>query len=146
MVLIIPSILVILAFSDHLGCHFGNASHILEIFDVVVRLLAASVVHSVVLRKIMSLDGGALINAIILAYLMEQCQSLKLLTLKYLVWHESQIGVLGTFSRPDLKIELDTCQLTSAGTSALAEVLGRNQGPTKLQRCDIDNILRGRLF
>jgi hypothetical protein len=25
-----------------------------------------------------------------------------------------------------------SCQLTNAGTSALAEVLGRNQGPTKL--------------
>jgi hypothetical protein len=46
--------------------------------------------------------------------------------------------VLGAYSRPDLKIVLTSCKLTSAGTSALAEVVGRNQGPTKLAHSDID--------
>jgi hypothetical protein len=43
---------------------------------------------------------------------------------------EDQIRVLGTFSRPDLKIELKHCKLTSAGAITLAEALGRNRGPT----------------
>jgi hypothetical protein len=34
--------------------------------------------------------------------------------------------------RPDLEIVLHGCKFTSAGASALVEVLGRNQGPTKL--------------
>jgi hypothetical protein len=40
-----------------------------------------------------------------------------------------------------LEIELVRCKLTSAGTSASAEVLGRNQGPTKLHYCRIDNFV-----
>jgi hypothetical protein len=39
-----------------------SPEHLLEIFDVVLRLLAASVVHSVLLNQYVSLDG-ALINA-----------------------------------------------------------------------------------
>jgi hypothetical protein len=52
-----------------------SPKHSLEICDVVLRLLAASVVHSVIIRN------GALINTASLACLMEQCQSLKLLSL-----------------------------------------------------------------
>jgi hypothetical protein len=52
---------------------------------------------------------------------------------------ESHCRVLGAYSRPGLEIELKHCKLTSAGTSVLAEVLGRNQGPTKLYLCEIDN-------
>jgi hypothetical protein len=44
-------------------------------------------------------------------------------------------------SRPDLEIVLDLCKIMSAGASALAEVLGRNQGPTKLDSCGIDNFV-----
>jgi hypothetical protein len=44
-----------------------------------------------------------------------------------------------SYSRPDLEIVLKGCKLTSAGTSALVEVLGRNQGPSKLELCEIDN-------
>ena len=51
---------------------------------------------------------------------------------------ENQIRVLGTYSRPCLEIELIACNATSAGTSALAELLGRNQGPTRLYYCEID--------
>jgi hypothetical protein len=36
---------------------------------------------------------------------------------------------------------LDRCKVTSAGASALVEILGRNQGPTKLNLCEIDNFV-----
>jgi hypothetical protein len=58
---------------------------------------------------------------------MEQCQSLKILTLLDLRLDENHCRVLGIYSRPDLGIELNGCRTTSAGASALAEVLGRNQ-------------------
>jgi hypothetical protein len=53
-----------------------SLEHLSEICDVVLRLLAASVVHSVLLDRF---DSGRrlLINAPTLAHLMEQCQSLK---------------------------------------------------------------------
>jgi hypothetical protein len=114
-----------------------SPGHLLEICDVVVRLLAASVVHSVSLHSLSARDG-ALINAPTLAYLMEQCQSLKALTLHNLKMDESHCRVLGAYTRPDLEIALDSCKLTSAGAVALAEVLGRNQGPTKFHSCDMD--------
>jgi hypothetical protein len=69
---------------------------------------------------------------------MEQCQSLKVLTLYQLEMDEDHCRVLGAYSRPDLEIVLIRCEITSAGTSALAEILGRNQGPTKLHYCQID--------
>jgi hypothetical protein len=114
-----------------------SSEHLMEICDVVLRLLAASVVHSVFLGKRSSFHG-TLINAPTLEYLMEQCQSLRTLSLSDLDMCENHFHVLGAYSRPDLEIELIRCKLTSAGTSALAEVLGRNQGPTKLTFCDID--------
>jgi hypothetical protein len=52
---------------------------------------------------------------------------------------EDQCRVLGGYSRPGLEIVLYYCRITSAGASALAEGLGRNQGPTKLDSCRIDN-------
>jgi hypothetical protein len=112
--------------------------HLSEICDVVLRLLAASIVRSVILCKRSSRDS-TLIHAPTLASLMKRCQSLKALTLRDLgSLDENHCRVLGAYSRPDLKIELIGCKLTSAGTSALAEVLGRNQGPTELHYCDID--------
>jgi hypothetical protein len=116
-----------------------SPEHLLETCDVVIRLLAASVVHSVTLDQWGS--HTALIDAASLAYLMERCQSLKALTLHASPLDANQCRVLGAYSRPDLEIVLDRCHLTSAGASALAEVLGRNQGPTKLDRCDVDNIV-----
>jgi hypothetical protein len=123
---------VIHAFADSL-------QHLLEIFDVVLRLLAASVVRSVIVDGWIP-DGG-LINAPSLAHLLEQCPSLKGLKLQGLVLDENHCRALGAHSRPDLEINLDRCQLTSAGTIALAEALGRNQGPTKLDYCEIDNVV-----
>jgi hypothetical protein len=70
---------------------------------------------------------------------MEQCESLKFLSLEERDLDEDHCRVLGDFSRPGLEVELRYCKLTSAGTSALAGVLGRNQGPTKLVYCRIDN-------
>jgi hypothetical protein len=62
--------------------------------------------------------------------------------------NEDHCRVLGAFSRPELEIELSHCEITSAGTTALVKVLGRNQGPTTLDFCDMDifvlaNGLRG---
>jgi hypothetical protein len=69
---------------------------------------------------------------------MEHCQSLKALALQRLEMDENHSRVLGANLRPDLEIVLKRCAFTSAGTSTLIEVLGRNQGPTKLHYCDID--------
>jgi hypothetical protein len=136
-----------------------SPEHLSEICDILLRILAASVVHSVLLDNWDS-RNGLLINASTVAHLMEHCQSLKVLSLDSLQMDENHCRVLGAYSRPDLEINLDCCELTSAGTSALAEVLGRNQGPTSLSRCTIDysvladglrgnsrlKILRPRLF
>jgi hypothetical protein len=115
-----------------------STRHLFEICDVLILLLAASVVRSVIIDKWNPLQG-LLINAPTLEYMMKQCQSLKVLKLHSLVLDETHCRVLGTYSRPDLEIVLDNCKLTNAGTNALAEALGRNQGPTELHYCEIDN-------
>jgi hypothetical protein len=102
-------------------------------------LLAASVVRSVSISRLTMED--VFINVPSLVYLMEQCQSLKALTLARLNFDEDRCRVLGGYSRPGLEIVLIRCYFTSARTSALAEVLGRNQGPTKLDYCYIDNFV-----
>jgi hypothetical protein len=117
-----------------------STEHLLEICDIVLRVLAVSVVHSVKLFNNGSTHDRS-INAPSLAYLMEQCHSLKVLSLKGLGMDENHCRVLGAYSRPDLEIVLDYCKITSAGASALVEVLGRNQGPTKLDQCEIDNFV-----
>jgi hypothetical protein len=110
--------------------------HLLEICDVVLRLLAASVAHSVILHE-KSFRDSALINATSLECLMEQCQKLKVLRLEGVALDENHCRVLGTYSR--LEIELEKCRFTgTAGAETLVEVLGRNQGPTELDRCAID--------
>jgi hypothetical protein len=116
-----------------------SPEHLLELCDVLLRLLAVSVVHSVRLTNWRSRD--LFINAPTLAYLMEQCQSLKILSLKSLDMDEDIIRVLGAYSRPVLEIVLDCCKITSAGASALVEVLERSQGPTKIDCCYIDNVV-----
>jgi hypothetical protein len=117
-----------------------SSEHILEICDIVVRLLAVSEVHSLHFTDWTPLEG-AFINAPTLAYMMEQCRSLKVLSLNDLEIDADQCRVLGTYSRPGLEIELDECKITSAGVSALVEVLGQNQGPTKIASCNIDNVV-----
>jgi hypothetical protein len=117
-----------------------SPQHLMEICDVVLRLLAVSAVHRVTISKRNSPDL-VLINAPSLEGLMEQCQSLKFLLLKNLEMDENHCRVLGAYSRPDLEILLIHCELTSAGACALADVLGRNQGPTKLDSCQIGNLV-----
>jgi hypothetical protein len=117
-----------------------SPEHLLEICDIVVRLLAASVVASVRLNNRNS-SVGTFINAPTLVYLMEQCPSLKVLTLVYLEMDEDHCRVLGGYSRPGLEIVLDHCRFTIAGAITLAEILGRNQGPTQLDYCYVDNLV-----
>jgi hypothetical protein len=112
-----------------------------EIIDVILRLVVANArdVNELKLKDV-GLDGGALVNAPSLAYLVEQCKNLKALTLEELAsLDEDHFRVLGAISRPGLEIVLRNCKLTSAGASGFAEVLKRNQGPTVLYDCDIDN-------
>jgi hypothetical protein len=117
-----------------------SSEHLSEICDVVLRLLAVSVVHSVEIET-WGCPDDALIGAPTLAYLMEQCQSLRVLTLQSLKMDENHCRVLGAYARRDLEISLECCKFTDAGKSALAEVLGRNRGPTKLHSCIIDNVV-----
>jgi hypothetical protein len=121
----------------HVFAHSSEAFS--DIADVVFRLLAASVVHSVILDSWRFLDE-TFFNAASLAYLMEQCHSLKALTLKKIALDEDTIRVLGDYSKPDLDIKLDRCRSEGAAATVLAQVLGRNQGPTKLDYCYIDNV------
>jgi hypothetical protein len=115
--------------------------HLVEICDVVVRLLAASVVRSVDVFNWRH-RNGRFIHAPSLAYLMEQCHGgLKFLRLVDLEMEEDHCRVLGGYSRPGLDIFLVQCKLTSAGARALVEVLGRNQGPTRIISCEIDNFI-----
>jgi hypothetical protein len=115
-----------------------SLEHLLEICDAILRLLAVSVFHSVHLFNWPSSNGSLFTNAPTLEYLMEQCQSQKFLSLFALEMDEDNIRVLGDYSRPDLEIELDSCKIMDAGAGALAKVLGRNQGPTRLDLCRID--------
>jgi hypothetical protein len=113
--------------------------HVMEICDVIARVLGASVVSSVHLTNCTHIDYVR-INAPTLTYLMEQCRSLKELSLRNLEMDENHCRVLGIYSRTGLEIELKNCIfMTHAGASALAEILGRNQGPTRLDWCCIDN-------
>jgi hypothetical protein len=111
-----------------------------EICDAVLRLLAVSAVHQVDLQGIECEHTP--FAALSLAYLMEQCQRLKSVTLSRLIaLDEDHCRVLGTYSRPGLEIKVSVCKFTSAWANTLAEVIGRNQGPTGLFHGFIDNLL-----
>jgi hypothetical protein len=69
---------------------------------------------------------------------MEQCQSLKALRLDQVEMKEDHFRMLGAYSRPGVEIELKRCRIRGAAAAVLAEVLGRNHGPTKLDDCYID--------
>jgi hypothetical protein len=84
-------------------------------------------------------QSGALTNATSLAYLIEQCQSLKALTLQHIVLDEDHFHVFGDLSRPGLEVVLKQCRIRGAAAAVLAQALGRNQGPTRLDNCNIDN-------
>jgi hypothetical protein len=74
-----------------------SLEHLSEICDVVLRLLGASVVHSVHIDQWDS-RHGLLINAPTFAHLMERCQSLKALKLEDLNLDDIHCRVLGTYS------------------------------------------------
>jgi hypothetical protein len=118
----------------------SSPEHLLEICNVVLRLLAVSVVHALIIDE-WSCHDGELNNAFALAYLIEHCQSLKVLSLTTLTIDEDHCRDLGAYSRLDFEIVLHCCTIMDAGANALAEVLGCNQGPTKLDRCRIDNVV-----
>ena len=85
--------------------------HFPEVCDVVVRLLVASVVHSVTLSKWGPFDDIGFINAPTLTDLMEHCQSLKRLSLVRLPLDANYCRGLGAYSRPDLEIDLSNVSL-----------------------------------
>jgi hypothetical protein len=117
-----------------------SSEQLLEICDIVLRLLAVSVVQSLRVNDHTTI-ADLFIDSPTLAYLMEQCQTLNILLLKHLEVDEDLCRVLDTYSRPDLEIVLNYCNITSAGANALTEILGCNQGPTKLDCCCIDNFV-----
>jgi hypothetical protein len=107
--------------------------HLLEICDVVLRLLTAGVVHSVILQQRSSRDGGVLINVGSLAYLMEQCQSLKVLLLQHLEMDENhcQIDyyVLANGLRGNSRLEsLTPLNPSNRELTAIAGALRENKG------------------
>jgi hypothetical protein len=102
-----------------------SPKHLSEICDIILRSLVVSVVESVRSTD-WTLIPYLFINPPTLANLMEQCQSLKLLSLKDLEIDEDLCPVLGAYSRPDLEIVLDDCSISEAGASTLVGVLGRN--------------------
>jgi hypothetical protein len=121
-----------------------------EIVDVVRHLVAAnaSEVYDLELRN-SCIFNETFFDAASLASLMEQCQNLKALTLHNITLDGDHFRVLGDFSKPGLEVELKACRIAGAAAEALVEVLGRNQGPTKLTLCDIDifvlaDVLRGK--
>jgi hypothetical protein len=116
-----------------------SPEHLLEICNVVLRLVAASDVHFVYLDNRKSPEF-LLMDALALAYLLEQCQSLKYLKLIQLTLDENHCRALsGSRDRTDIELIGCKLKLTSAETFALVKVLARNQGPTKLNLCRMDN-------
>jgi hypothetical protein len=110
-----------------------------EIVDIVHRLLVA---HA---REVYELElwsdvqsGDVFFNAPSFAHLVEQCQNLKVLTLEQIALDGDHCHVLGDISKPGLEIVLNRCEITVAAAAVLAQVLGRNQGPTKINQCKID--------
>jgi hypothetical protein len=71
----------------------------------------------------------------------EQCQSLKALILEQISLTEDLLRVLGDLSRPGLEIKLKHCRIADATGAELAQILGRNRGPTKIDLCEIDNFV-----
>jgi hypothetical protein len=134
----------------HITAFARTSAALSEIVDVVCSLLAIKTSEVDVLE--LSNEGlrkEAFCSAPFFASLAERCQSLKYLTLRRLdSLSEDQIRVLGTLSRPGLEVKLWQCDFEGAAAETLAEVLRRNQGPTRLDECDIDysvlaNGLRG---
>jgi hypothetical protein len=120
-----------------------SSSALLDIVDVVCRLLVANVgeVYHLELRNLGE-SKEVFFSAPMFASLAEQCQNLKALILENVTLDKGHCRALGDFSKPGLAVDLLEYRIEgAAATEALAEVLGRNQGPTKLTLCDIDNLV-----
>jgi hypothetical protein len=134
---------------QHISAVARSPEALLEIMDVVSRLLMANVSEIYELELMHPCCyGEVFFNAPSFAHLVEQCQSLRALTLNGITLDEDHCRLLGNISKPGLEIELKVCAIEGAAADALVEVLGRNQGPTKLENCYIDysilaNGLRG---
>jgi hypothetical protein len=106
-----------------------------EIVDVVLPpLLMANVseIHELELRNVRR-HGVASYDVPIFVHLVVQFKSLKFLTLERMTLDEDDCRVLGNISGKNL--ELKGCIIEDAAAETLAEVLGRNQGPTRLDYC-----------
>jgi hypothetical protein len=114
-----------------------------EIFDVFRRLLLADVSEIYELEFKNEFQSGEVVffNAPSFADLVEQCQSLKALILEQISLTEDLLRVLGDLSRPGLEIKLKHCRIADATGAELAQILGRNRGPTKIDLCEIDNFV-----
>jgi hypothetical protein len=127
---------------QHISAMARSSQALSEIVDVVRRLLLTNA-REVRELELTNVDHSSdvFFNAPSFAYLVEQCQSLKYLTLSGIDLDEDHIRVLGAYSRPDIKIKLISCTFIRAATSALVQLLGRNQGPTNLFFCNIDSLV-----
>jgi hypothetical protein len=117
-----------------------------EIVDVVSLLLGASARDVCILNLRCLCEylwpfRATILNAASLAYLMEQCQSLKTLALQQVCLNEDHVCVVDAYSRLDLEIDLINCHITGTAVALLAQVLGRNQGPTKLHFAKTDHLV-----
>jgi hypothetical protein len=124
---------------QHISAVARSSEALAEIIDVVRRLLLADVseVYELELMHSCYCDE-VFFNAPSFAHLVEQCQSLKALILDNITLHEDYCRVLGNISKPGLEIELKVCTIKGAAAEALAEIFGRNRGPTRLDHCYID--------
>jgi hypothetical protein len=129
---------------EHIFVATSSSAACLDIYAVFVRLLAVNArqVHGVTLKDFGPHRHHAVFSNAppCFAYLMEQCQSLKVLSLMSLEMDEDHILALGALSRPGLKINLVGCRITGASAEALAEVLKRNHDPTfTITYCHFDS-------
>jgi hypothetical protein len=116
----------------------SSAAHSENLIVVGALLVAnASDVYELEFRKL-GRHHQVFFNAPTFVFLLEQFRSLKVLSLTSLEMDEDQIRALGALSRPGLEIKLKCCRILGASAAVLAQVLGRNQGPTKLHYCKID--------
>jgi hypothetical protein len=127
---------------QHISALARSSEALSEIVDVVRRLLLENArdVNELEFRE-MAQSRDVFFNAPSFAYVVEQCQNLKALTLERIALDEDHCRVLGEISKPGLEIVLDHCKITVAAAAVLAQLIGRNQGPTKLDCCDIDNFV-----
>jgi hypothetical protein len=128
---LLPFKFSLFADGEHIFVATSSSAACLDMYAVLIRLLAGNQVHGVTLCDWGTLNHHAVFSnaSPCFAYLMEQCQSLKLLSLYRLFFDENHILALGALSRPNFKINLINCRTAGASAEALVEILKRNHGP-----------------